>query len=517
MEKIRILWADDEVDFLKSHIMYLEERGYKVKSTTNGQDAIDKVIEEPFDLIFLDESMPGLSGLETLQELKKIRPNIPVVLVTKNEEEDLMEDAIGSQIADYLIKPVKPQQIILTIKKLTENKKLITEKTNKAYQQEFQRIFASIQSVNDYKEWIELYKNLIFWELELDSSQSHDMENIYNMQKKEANIEFNKFVTKNYIHWLNNPESAPTFSHNLLKNKVFNTIKEDKPTFFILIDNLRYDQWKTIQPYIDELFDLKEESMFFSILPTATQYSRNAIFSGLTPLDISKKLPQYWLFDDDEGGKNMYEKELLDYQFKNNFKDEVKFSYSKVIRQEDGMSVINNLNNLMKNKFNAIVYNFVDMISHARTEMEMMKELAKDDKAFRSLTVTWFEHSNLHSLLKKLAEKNVNVVFTTDHGTTQVQSPSKCIGDKQTSTNIRYKAGKNMQYNEKDVFVVKNPKDAFLPQANISTSYIFAKEDNFLVYQNNYNQFSNFFKNSFQHGGISLEEMIIPISFYKSK
>jgi hypothetical protein len=257
--------------------------------------------------------------------------------------------------------------------------------------------------------------------------------------------------------------------------------------------------------------------MFFSILPTATQYSRNAIFSGLTPLEISKKLPQYWLFDDDEGGKNMYEKELLEYQLKSNFKDEVKSSYSKVIRQEDGMAVINNLNNLMKNKFNAIVYNFVDMISHARTEMEMMKELAKDDKAFRSLTVTWFEHSNLHSLLKKLAEKNVNVVFTTDHGTTQVQSPSKCIGDKQTSTNIRYKAGKNMQYNEKDVFVVKNPKDAHLPQANLSTTYIFAKEDNFLVYQNNYNQFSNFFKNSFQHGGISLEEMIIPISFYKSK
>ena len=517
MEKIRILWADDEVDFLKSHIIYLEDKGYQVSSVSNGNDAIQMIKEEPFDIIFLDESMPGLSGLETLQEIKRIKPNIPVVLITKNEEEDLMEEAIGSQIADYLIKPVKPQQIVLTLKKLTENKKLVTQKTSRAYQQEFQRLFAEIQSVNDYKEWFELYKNLTYWELELVNSNSNEMEQIYNLQKKEANTEFNKFVIKNYQNWLKNPSEAPAMSHNVLKKYAYDWFVKDRPTFLILIDNLRYDQWKMIQPYFDEILDYKKEELFLSILPTATQYSRNAIFSGLTPLQIQQKFPKLWVYDDEEGGKNMFEKELFENQLKQNFKDPIKFSYSKVIKREQGNEVVQNINHFMENKVNVIVYNFVDMVSHARTEMEVMKELARDDKAFRALTLTWFENSSLHSLLKKLADRKVNIIITTDHGTTQVQKPSKCQGDKQTSNNIRYKAGKNLQFNEKEVFLVRNPKDIELPQSNVSTSYIFAKEDFFLVYQNNYNQFVNFFKESYQHGGISLEEMIIPIAFYESK
>lgn len=519
MEKIKILWADDEIDFLKSHITYLEEKGYNVQSVSNGQDALDKVLEEPFDIIFLDESMPGLSGLETLQEIKKVRQNIPIVLITKNEEEDLMEDAIGSQIADYLIKPVKPQQIILTLKKLIDNKRLITQKTTQAYQQEFQQLFSSIQSVSDYHEWVELYKKLIYWELELDNSNSSEMSNILEMQKKDANTEFNKFLIKNYLSWIKNPtdKNTPTMSHTLMSQKVYPVIIDPKPTFFILIDNLRYDQWKMIQPYIDDLFDLKTEDTFFSILPTATQYSRNAIFSGMSPLELSKKYPQYWRNDDDEGGKNLFEKEFLGFNLKNNFRDEIKHTYTKVITQEEGNALYSSLNNLYNNKFNAIVYNFVDMISHARTEMELMKGLAKDDKAFRALTVTWFEHSNLHSVLKKLAAKDVNVIITTDHGTTQVRKPSKCVGDKLTSTNIRYKAGKNMQFVDKDVFVIKNPAEALLPQSNLSTSYIFAKEDAFLIYQNNYNHYVNFFKDSFQHGGISLEEVIIPFTVYTNK
>lgn len=519
MDKIKILWADDEVDFLKSHITYLEDRGYQVLAVSNGQDALDQIEIENFDVVFLDESMPGLSGLETLQEIKKIKHSIPIVLITKNEEEDLMEEAIGSQIADYLIKPVKPQQIILTLKKLIDNKRLVTQKTSQAYQQEFQKLFMTIQTVSDYHEWVNLYKNLVFWELELDNAKSDEMFHIMEMQKKEANVEFNKFIIKQYTEWMKSPldPDTPTLSHTLFKKKVYPFLQQDKPTFFILIDNLRYDQWKMIQPFFDELFDRQDEDVFFSILPTATQYSRNSIFAGMSPLEISKKLPQYWKNDDEEGGKNLFEKDLLAYQLSHNLKNPIKHSYSKIVQMEDGNQLVKEFNNLMHNQLNAIVYNFVDMISHSRTDMEVMKELAKDEKAFRSLTVSWFEHSSLFSLIKKLQNKDVNIIITTDHGTTQVMKPSKCVGDRLTSTNIRYKAGKNLQYVEKDVFAVRKPEEIGLPQANMSTSYIFAKEDVFLIYQNNYNQFVNFFKDSFQHGGISLEEMIIPITVYSSK
>ena len=519
MEKIKILWADDEIDFLKSHITYLEEKGYSVQAVTNGRDALDKVREEVFDVVFLDESMPGLTGLETLSEIKKMKSNIPVVLITKNEEEDLMEDAIGSQIADYLIKPVKPQQIILTLKKIIDNKRLVSQKTTQAYQQEFQNLFMTIQSVTDYKEWINLYKTLVYWELELDSSDSTEMAEVLEMQKKEANTEFNKFIIKNYLNWMANPdaESTPALSHTIFKRKVFSVLKKEKPTFLFLIDNLRYDQWKMIEPFFQDNFEEVEEDTFLSILPTATQYSRNSIFAGMTPLEISKKLPQFWLNDDEEGGKNMFERDLLAHQLSKNFKDPVKHSYTKVLTLEEGSTLTNNVQNLLHNTLNVIVYNFVDMISHSRTEMELMKELAKDERAFRSLTMTWFEHSNMRNLLQKLASKDVNIIVMTDHGTTQVRRPSKCIGDRLTSTNIRYKAGKNLQFNEKDVFVVKKPEDAQLPQANLSTSYIFAKEDAFLIYQNNYNSFVNFFKDSFQHGGISLDEMIIPFAVFQSK
>jgi hypothetical protein len=310
---------------------------------------------------------------------------------------------------------------------------------------------------------------------------------------------------------------TPTLSHTLFRKKIYPFIQQEKPTFFILIDNLRYDQWKMIQPYFDELFNRVDEDVFFSILPTATQYSRNAIFSGMTPLEISKQLPNFWKNDDEEGGKNLFEKELLAHQLTKNFKNPIKHSYHKIIHLEDGNQLTKDFSNLLHNQFNAIVYNFVDMISHSRTEMEVMKELAKDEKAFRSLTVSWFEHSSLFSLIKKLQTKDVNIIVTTDHGTTQVMKPSKCVGDRLTSTNIRYKAGKNLQFNEKDVYAIRKPEEAGLPQANMSTSYIFAKEDVFLIYQNNYNQFVNFFKDSFQHGGISLEEMIIPITVYSSK
>lgn len=517
MSKVTILWADDEIDLLKPQIMFLESKGYTVISVTNGQDALDKVKENDIDVVFLDESMPGLSGLETLPKIKEIKPHLPVVMITKNEEEDLMEDAIGSQITDYLIKPVKSQQILLTLKKIIDNQRLVREKTQSAYQQDFQRLFMHMQDNLNHQEWIDLYKKLTFWELELDKSRTGEMNDVFAMQKNEANKEFAKFISKNYINWMKNQNDAPLLSHNLFKQKVFSLLKQDKPTFFILIDNLRYDQWKVMEPVLMNNFKVTEEEMFYSILPTATQYARNAIFSGLTPLQIAQHYPNYWKNDEDEGGKNLFEAELLGELLKRTFRDEMKYSYTKITNFEKGKDLEDKILNMMTNRLNVIVYNFVDTISHAKTEMDMIKELASDDAAFRSLTISWFEHSPLHNALKKLAGKDVNIVITTDHGMKLVRKPSKCIGDKNTTTNIRYKAGKSLNYEPKDVFEVKKPEEAQLPASNLSTSYIFAKEDIYLVYQNNYNQFVNYFKDTFQHGGISMEEMIIPFTVLRPK
>lgn len=506
---ITILWADDEIDMLKPQILFLEEKGYEVVAVSNGQDAIDKCADPDISLIFLDEMMPGLSGLDTLQQIKEKRPNIPVVMVTKNETEDLMENAIGSQISDYLIKPVKSQQILLTVKKLMDNKRLVSEKTDSNYQKEFQKIFFTLQDDLDYARWFEIYKKLVHWELQLDNAGNTNMKDVLSSQKAEANVEFGKFIDKQYLTWLRDPEKAPVMSHSVMEEKVFPLLRDDVPTFLILIDNLRFDQWKVIEPMLSESFRLIREEYLYSILPTATQYSRNAIFAGLTPAEIEKRMPALWLNDEDEGGKNMQEPEFL----KDNIvrhRLNIKYTYNKILNHTEGRVLEDNILNLLNNNLNVIVYNFVDMLSHARTEMEVLKELASDETAYRSLTRSWFDHSPLHNALRKLAGRKVRIIITTDHGTIRVNTPSKVIADRNTTTNLRYKSGRNLQYNKKDVFEVRRPEDAKLPRMHVSSTFIFAKEDNFFAYPNNYNYYVNYYKNTFQHGGVSLEEMIVP-------
>ncbi len=517
MQEARILWADDEIDLLRPHILLLEEKGYGVKTVTNGNDAVDAFRKEIFDLVFLDENMPGLTGLETLTILKGISPGVPMVLVTKNEEEHLMEEAIGSKIDDYLIKPVNPKQILLTIKKLTENKRLVSEKTTMAYQQDFRTLGMTLNDDLEHKEWVEAYKKLIYWELSLQKLEDSGMHEILTMQKSEANIQFSKFIERNYLKWMKNPESGPIMSHQLFVKKVLPEITPEQPTFFFLIDNLRYDQWKVINEVITQYFRLEKEDSYFSILPTATQYARNAIFSGLTPLEMEKQHPDLWQSEEDEGGKNQFESQFLSFQINRLFRKECKHSYHKILTLEQGKEITENLPNLMNNNFNALVYNFVDMLSHARTDMAMIRELANDEAAYRSLTLSWFEHSPLLDTLKWLAQKRVRIIITTDHGTIRVKSPSKVIGDRNTNTNLRYKQGKNLSFIGKDVLHIKNPQDAQLPKQNVSSSFIFAKEDAYFVYPNNYNHFVNYFSGTFQHGGISLEEVIIPFAVYSPK
>ena len=511
MENITILWADDEIDLLKPQIMFLEKRGYDVITVTNGHDALEECEENNnIDLVFLDESMPGLTGLETLSKIKTGNPHLPVVMITKNEAENVMEEALGSQITDYLIKPVNPNQILLTLKKIVDNKRLVREKTSSDYQQEFRQIFMEINSGLDYEEWVDVYRKIINWEIKIDESNSTAMWDILADQKREANAAFSKFIVKNYLTWTKY-NNGPVMSNNLLRSKVFPKLSNEAPNILLVLDNLRYDQWKVLEPIFAEFFRLEEEDAFYSILPTSTQYSRNAIFAGMMPVEIEKNYPQWWKNDNEEGGKNMHEHDLLAELVDRTFRKALKFDYVKVTNAKHAKLLNDNIHNYLRNDLTVIVYNFIDMMSHARTEMEVLKELAGDEKAYRSLTRSWFENSQLWTALQTAAEHGVQLFVTTDHGTIRVNTPSKVIGDRDTTTNLRYKVGKNLQYDRRDVLDVRTPKEAKLPRPNVSSTFIFAKEDKYFLYPNNYNYYNNYYRNTFQHGGISLEEMICPV------
>lgn len=513
---IKILWADDEIDLLKPHIIYLEGKGYDLTSAKSGDQALDILEEKKFDLIFLDENMPGLNGLETLTIIKERYANIPVIMITKSEEESIMEEAIGSKIADYLIKPVNPNQILLAIKKNIESSRLVEQKTTSNYQQEFRNISMKISSNLNKNEWYEIYKKLTYWELELDKTGDESIAQILEMQKSDANSQYFKFVKENYKNWISG-NNSPLMSHNIIRNKVVNILSENKPTYMILVDNLRYDQWKIIEPFILEDFIVTNDELYTSILPTSTQYSRNSIFSGLLPSEIENRYPNKWKNDSDEGGKNLFENDFLLDNLQRLGKKEAKTSYTKITNIESGRKTISKVQNMKTNSLNVIVYNFVDMLSHARTDMKVIKELADDDSAYRSLTASWFSHSPLKEIMKEISKQDANLVITTDHGTINVNKPSRVIGDRDVNSNLRYKQGKNLNFLKNDVFVINNPKEFYLPSQNLSSKFIFAKPDMYFVYQNNYNKFANLYKNTYQHGGISMEEMLIPVISLKSK
>ncbi len=511
----KILWADDEIELLKPHVLFLESKGYSVVTATNGQDAIEKVHNEHFDIIFLDENMPGLSGLETLAQIKEHSALVPVVMITKSEEEKIMEEAIGSKIADYLIKPVNPNQILLSIKKNLDQSKLVSQKTNASYQQEFRQLGMQLSSRLNAEEWKELYTKLVFWELQLDQIEDSAMREIFEMQKKEANKLFCDFIENNYLEWTSGENDPPSMIHTLIKERIAPHIGNEKLAVLV-IDNLRFDQWKTIESIVSRYFQKEEEDIVYSILPTATHYARNALFAGLLPSEIERRFPTLWKNEEDEGGKNMHEKEFLEAQLKRLGKH-VKWSYNKITNVEAGKKLADQFHQLKQNDVNFIVYNFVDMLSHARTEMEVIRELADNEAAYRSITTSWLEHSPLLDILKKISEAKHRLIITTDHGTIKVNNPVRIIGERNTNTNLRYKAGRGLSYDEKKVFVVKNPQEAQLPKLKLSAEFVFAREQDFFVYPNNYNHFVNYYSQTFQHGGVSLEEILIPFINLKAK
>ena len=518
MQRYRILWVDDEIELLKPYVLFLKDKGFDVKTFNNPFSLLDHIkIDKKVDVILLDENMPGLTGIGVLSEINKINSFLPVIMITKNEEENIMNEAIGNKISDYLIKPLNPNQIFISIKRVLENNKIVSENLKSRFTNVFSEISNSINKNMQYSEWVRLYKKITLWEIELDKYSEENLFSTINHLKDEANFYFSEFIKENYQSWLTNSyKGSPLMSNNLMKKLVFPNINNEK-IFFILIDNLRLDQWLVLKPMILESFLIQTEGLYCSILPTTTEYARNSIFSGLLPIELSDIEKDLWVGEGNKlSGKNNNEYELL----KRNLKREnidINFSYSKIINHDDGKKLLRNLPSFKKNNLNVIVFNFVDMLSHARTEMEMIKNLAYDESSYRSLTLSWFNHSVFKKVMDFLSKNNHKIVLTTDHGTIRVKKPIKIKGDRNTNSNLRYKSGKNLSYNEKNLFFTREPEKLFLPKQNISSSYVFANENKFFVYPNNYNAYVKSYKDSFQHGGISLEEMFVPYSVLEPK
>ena len=509
---VNILWVDDEVELLKPHVLFLKGKGYEVDTCNNGYDAIDMARANSYDLIILDEMMPGMTGLETLPLIKDIRPTTPVIMVTKSEEENIMDKAIGSKIADYIIKPVNPNQVLLSIKKNVHQQQLVTEQITADYRAEFGRITTMCQMASSFAAWSTLYRKITNWDIELSESNDTGIKEVLTYQKAEANQEFCKFVRRNYYDWINkraDESEIPVMSHTLMRKRILPEVDSHEKTTLLLIDNFRYDQWRAISSLLRGYYDVDVDDFYCAILPTATQYARNAIFAGLMPLAIDKMMPDKWLNDNEEGGKNQYEEEFLRRQLSSVGKN-YRWTFDKLVRPEAGRKLIENINRIYDADFSVIVYNFLDILSHARTETDIIRELTEDEASFRSLTRSWFEHSDLFVLLKLLSERGHTVIITSDHGTIRVDNPIKVLGDRETSSNLRYKTGRNLQYNAREVYEVTRPEDIQLPRVNLSSSYIFAYNSDFLVYNNDANRFIRYYRNTFQNGGISMEEMIVP-------
>lgn len=509
MSNGRLLWVDDEIEMLRAQIFFLEKKGYEVVKASNGADAIDLCSAQNFDLILLDENMPGLSGLDTLARIKEVQPAVPVVMVTKSEEEDIMDQAIGSKIADYLIKPVNPNQILLTLKKNIHKQELRTETAQSSYRQAFNQIGMQINDSLSYRDWIEVYKRLVYWELEL-AEVGGEMTEMLKMQKQEANNTFAKFIRRNYESWIDGTaKERPMLSPDIFKQRVFPLLNKDEKVFLIIIDNFRYDQWRSILGDFSDLFTF-EEDLYYSILPTVTQYARNAICAGLMPLQIQKMYPDLWVEEDEDEGKNLNEAQLIKTQMER-FRRKEKYAYHKLNDSVAVDKLLTQFNNLLGNDLNVLVINFIDILSHAKTEHQMIHELVGNEESFRSITQSWFRHTSIRYLFREIARSGYKVLITTDHGSILVENPVRIVGEKSTNTNLRYKVGRNLAYKQKEVLELRNPSRVGLPSPNLSSAYVFCTGDHFFAYPNNYNYYVSFYRNSFQHGGVSMEEMIIPL------
>lgn len=504
----RILWIDDEIELLKPLFIFLEKKGYFVSGALSGSDALSLLEKETFDAILLDENMPGLSGIETLIQIKEQYSQVPIIMVTKSEEEELMDKAISGKIADFLIKPVNPNQLLLSLKKILSREVILEKATITGYSQAFRTLSDALARANNLEEWKSLYRELTKWSFEINA-YSPEMREMYEMQHREAEMLFGRYIKQSYPAWFKHPQERPLMSMDIFPKKVFPMLEHGEKVFFILIDNFRFDQWLAVKDLISESYTT-EEDLYTALLPTATQYARNAIFSGLMPSQIANLFPNLWVDEESEEGKNLNEEPLIQSML-DRYKKNFRFSYNKIYDMHYGEKLLSKLDTLSNNPLNVLVFNFVDMLSHARTESKMMRELAHDEAAYQSLTRSWFKHSTIIPFFDKIARMGYKVVLTTDHGCIRVKKPIKIIGERNTSTNLRYKLGKNLTYNANEVFEITRPKEFGLPVKHINDKFVFCLEENFFAYPNNYNYYVSYYADTFQHGGISLEEMLIPL------
>ncbi len=521
MTKGNILWVDDEIDLLRPHILLLEGRGYTIRTALSGEDALVIASESPVDLVFLDENMPGMGGLETLERLKSARPETPVVMVTKSEEEDLMEQAIGKKISDYLTKPVNPTQVLLAVKKFLEGRAIVNEAVSRDYTQEFARISLELMNASTAKDWTELYAKIVGWEMEFDEHTGLGLKQTLLDQKREANAEFGKFVERHYREWVNtiyvesNAANRPPMSPDIVEQWVLPELQSDAKQNVVsfVIDCMRLDQWLIMEAELRNLFKITR-NYHFGILPTATPYARNAIFSGMFPSEFGKLYPNMWSSkEDDESSLNRDEASMLQKLLdRKRIKLRQEMKYIKIIDRDYGAGIAQNISTQAKNHFTAIVVNFVDMLAHTRSDSPILKEIAPDESAYRSLTRSWFMHSSLFDMFKSLAAvPNLKIVVSTDHGSIRSLRGAKVIGDRETSTSLRYKYGRNVKAEEKQAMIIKHPEEYKLPVRGNASNYIIAKEDYYFVYPTDYHKYLNYYRDSFQHGGISMEEVILPV------
>ena len=513
-----ILWVDDEIDMLKSNIIFLKQKGYNVTEATNGEDAVAIIKKEDFDLVFMDEMMPGKGGLETLLEIKDIKPSLPVVMVTKNETETLMEEAIGKKITDYLIKPVNPNQVLLVCKKILESKRLKGDQVSRDYIQEFNSISMSLMENLSWEDWINIHIKMSNWEIELDEHPELGLKQTVHDQRRECNVEFSKFIESNYLGWLHDEKDKPVLSHQLIDKYIVPDLNNYNSIFFFVIDCMRLDQWLVMEKYLNDYFKISKE-YYYSLLPTATPYCRNAIFAGLYPSELEKHYPDLWKGEDDENSKNNYEKDFLNKFFeRKRIKLRNELRYTKIMDSEFSRGVENKILSFTNNHLNAIVINFVDMIAHSRSDNAILKEIAPDESAYRSLTESWFEHSSFFGMLRQLSTKQkIKIVITTDHGSIRCLHGVKALGDRESSPNLRYKYGRNVKADARNAIHINNPEEYKLPRRNGIVNYIIAKEDFYFVYPTDYHKYLNQYNDTFQHGGISLDEMILPVVTLESK
>ena len=511
MASNRILWVDDEVELLEPHLLFLRQRDYQVDTASHGDDALELIRREPYDLVLLDEQMPGRRGLEVLEELRKEAPHVRVVMVTKSEEDQTMQEAIGRQVDDYLVKPASPRQVLSVVTRLLQGSRLQQQLAAQDFAGRFAELSQDKDRAEHWRDFFRLYSELVDWELRLEDAGESGLVDSVRALRVDLRREFGGHVRVEYPRWLRaEPDGRPTLSTDVVRRWLLPRIG-DGPVIFMIIDCLRLDQWRAMKALLTDVFEI-DEDLYSSILPTATPYSRNALFSGKYPDQIAERYPDWWARD--EGSLNAFEDELFTRHLKELTGRDVGVVYEKVFTDAQAGELEARVRNAFKtDSVISLVFNFVDLLIHGRSDSNLLMEVARDVPALRALTRQWFERSAALRILREAAAEGVEVVLTTDHGSILCERPVTVFARRDATDNLRYKFGQDLRAEEPDaVMAVNDETELRFPAGSLATNYLIGLEDYFFVYPTKLREYQARYKNSFLHGGISPEEMILPVA-----